>query len=235
MPAPRNRRVLPGFSLSLGYTVFYLSLLVLIPLAALLRQGGVADAGAVLGGRLDRAGAGRLRADVRRVARRGGGQRRARAAHRLGAGALRVPAASGSFDALVDLPFALPTAVAGLVYSSLYVENGWLGQFLVPLGHQGGVLAARRSCWCWSFTGFPFVVRTVQPVLESLDAEARGGRRRRSGRSRWQTFRRVLLPTLLPGAADRLRAGVRPRRWASTARWCSSPATCRSRPRSRRC
>ena len=51
-------------------------------------------------------------------------------------------------DSLIDLPFALPTAVAGLVYSSLYVENGWLGQFLVPLGHRGGLHAARRSCWC---------------------------------------------------------------------------------------
>ena len=74
------------------------------------------------------------------------------------------------FDSLVDLPFALPTAVAGLVYSSLYVENGWLGQFLVPLGIHGAY-SRLAVVLVLTFLGIPFVVRTVQPVLESLEAD----------------------------------------------------------------
>ena len=79
------------------------------------------------------------------------------------------------FDSLVDLPFALPTAVAGLVFSNLYVANGWLGQFLVPLGIEGAY-SRLAIVLVLVFIGFPFVVRTVQPVLESLDAEVRGSR-----------------------------------------------------------
>src|SRR5262245_53838869 len=75
------------------------------------------------------------------------------------------------FDALVDLPFALPTAVAGLVFASLYVANGWLGQFLVPLGIEGAY-SRLGIIIVLTFTGFPFIVRTVQPVLETLDAES---------------------------------------------------------------
>ncbi|HVJ66491.1 MAG TPA: ABC transporter permease subunit, partial [Caulifigura sp.] len=74
------------------------------------------------------------------------------------------------FDSLIDLPFALPTAVAGLVYSSLYVENGWLGQFLVPLGIHGAY-SRFGIVLVLSFIGLPFVVRTLQPVLESFDAD----------------------------------------------------------------
>jgi len=190
-----NRRILPGFSLSLGYTVFYLTLLVLIPLGACFLKASSLSAhdfwAAVW-------------------------TERARAAYRLTFGAALVAAAVNAvlgliiawvlarydfpfkrlFDALIDLPFALPTAVAGLVYSSLYVPNGWLGQFLVPLGIEGAY-SRLGIVLVLIFTGFPFVVRTVQPVLESLDPEVEEAAAT-LGATRWQTFRHVLFPLLLP-------------------------------------
>jgi sulfate transport system permease protein len=101
-------------------------------------------------------------------------------------------------DALVDIPFALPTAVAGLVYASLYVKDGWLGQFLVPLGIEAAYTRL-GIVLVLVFTGFPFVVRTVQPVLEDLDAEVEEAASV-LGADRWQAFRRVILPTLVPPA-----------------------------------
>jgi sulfate transport system permease protein len=100
-------------------------------------------------------------------------------------------------DALVDLPLALPTAVAGMVYSALYVPNGWLGKWLHPLGFHG---AHSRTAivLVLTFLGLPFVVRTVQPVLESLDAELEEAAAS-LGATGWQTFRLVLLPALVPG------------------------------------
>src|SRR5262249_19145516 len=95
-----------------------------------------------------------------------------------------------------DLPFALPTAVAGLVYSNLYVPNGWVGRFLHPLGVEAAY-SRLAIVLVLTFTGFPFVVRTVQPVLASLDAELEEAAAIH-GATRWQTFRRVLLPPLLP-------------------------------------
>ncbi len=190
-----NRRVLPGFGLSLGYTVFYLSVLVLIPLAACFGKAASLS--------WDQFGDA-VWTD------------RARAAYALTFGASFLAAAlnvvlglliawvlvrydfplKGGFDALIDLPFALPTAVAGLVYSGLYVENGWLGQFLVPLGIEGAY-SRLAIVLVLTFTGFPFVVRTVQPVLESLDPELEEAAAT-LGATRWQTFRRVLLPPLVP-------------------------------------
>src|SRR5439155_26928260 len=99
-------------------------------------------------------------------------------------------------EALDDLPLALPTAVAGLVYSSLYAANGWLGQYLVPLGVEA-TYSRLGIVLVLTFTGFPFVVRTVQPVLESLDADVEEAALL-LGATRWQTFRRVLLPSLAP-------------------------------------
>jgi sulfate/thiosulfate transport system permease protein len=99
-------------------------------------------------------------------------------------------------DALIDLPFALPTAVAGLVYANLYAPNGWLGQFLVPLGVEGAY-SRLAIVLVLTFTGFPFVVRTVQPVLEGFDAETEEAARILDA-TRWQTFTRVILPTLVP-------------------------------------
>ncbi len=192
-----NRRALPGFSLGLGYTTFYLSALVLVPLAACVVEAaslGVADFWAAAW------------------------TERARSAYALTFGAslaaavvnvvlglvvawtlVRYPFPGRRLvDALVDVPLALPTAVAGLVYASLYVNNGWVGQFLVPLGIE--VAYTRLGIVVvLIFTGFPFVVRTVQPVLADLDAEAEEAAAI-LGADRWQTFRRVLLPTLVPPA-----------------------------------
>src|SRR4051812_22473261 len=192
-----SRPSLPGFSLGLGYPVASLSLLVLIPLAACL----VKAAG--LGPEEFAAAA---------------WTPRARAAYALTFGAALTAAAVNVVlglivawtlvrydfpfrrlvDALVDVPLALPTAVAGLVYASLYVENGWLGQFLVPLGIEAAYTRL-GIVLVLVFTGFPFVVRTVQPVLQDLDAEVEEAAAV-LGATRWQTFRRVLLPTLVPPA-----------------------------------
>lgn len=100
------------------------------------------------------------------------------------------------FDSLIDLPFALPTAVAGLVYSSLFVENGWYGQYLVPLGIHGAY-SRLGIVLVLTFIGLPFVVRSVQPVLESLDADVEEAASS-LGASRWQVFWKILLPALRP-------------------------------------
>lgn len=99
-------------------------------------------------------------------------------------------------DALVDLPLALPTAVAGLVYSNLYVEQGWLGRWLVPWGIHGSY-SRLAVVLVLTFVGLPFVVRTIQPVLENLDADVEEAAYL-LGASRWQTLRRVVLPALMP-------------------------------------
>jgi sulfate transport system permease protein len=192
-----SRRALPGFRLGLGYAVFYLSALVLIPLAAIFLKAaslGPAEFWAAAW------------------------TPRARAAYALTFGVSLAAAAINVVlglivgwtlvryefplkrlvDALVDVPLALPTAVAGLVYASLYVPNGWLGQFLAPLGIE--VAYTRYGIvLVLVFTGFPFVVRTVQPVLADLDAEVEEAAAV-LGATRWQTFRRVILPTLVPPA-----------------------------------
>ena len=99
-------------------------------------------------------------------------------------------------DSLVDLPLALPTAVAGLAYSALYVENGWFGRFLVPLGIHG-TYSRLGIVLVLTFIGLPFAVRAVQPVLESLEVDAEEAAML-LGANRWQTFWRVILPTLTP-------------------------------------
>jgi sulfate transport system permease protein len=162
-----NRRILPGFSLSLGYAVFYLSLLVLMPLAAcFLKTASLSwqEFWAAVW------------------------SPRARAAYALTFGASLIAAGANAclgllvgwvlarydfplkrpLDALMDLPLALPTAVADLVFANLYAPNGWLGQFLVPLGIEG-TYSRLGIVLVLMFTGFPFVVRTVQPVLQSLE------------------------------------------------------------------
>jgi sulfate transport system permease protein len=99
-------------------------------------------------------------------------------------------------DALVDVPLALPTAVAGLVYSTLYVERGWLGRFLVPLGIQGAY-SLLGIVLVLVFVSLPFAVRVVQPVLESLDRDTEEAARI-LGASRLQIFLRVIFPAILP-------------------------------------
>jgi sulfate transport system permease protein len=190
-----NRRVLPGFSLTLGYTMFYLSLLVLLPIAAVFLRSSS------------------LTFDEFRNAV---WNERARAAYALTFGTSFVAAlvnlVLGSLiawvlvrysfpgkrlvDSLVDLPLALPTAVGGLVYASLYVQKGWLGQYLVPLGidvaytRLGIVLVL-------VFIGLPFMVRTVQPVLEDFDPDAEEAAAS-LGATRWQAFHGIILPSLYP-------------------------------------
>jgi sulfate transport system permease protein len=190
-----NRRVLPGFAQSLGFTLFYLGALVLIPLVAcVVKALSLTPA--------------QFWAAV--------WTERARSAYALTFGASAVAAALNIlfglliawvlvryefplkrlFDSLIDLPFALPTAVAGLVYSNLYVERGWLGQFLVPLGIEAAY-SRLAIVLVLTFIGLPFVVRAVEPVLESLEVELEEAAMT-LGASRWQTFRRVILPLLFP-------------------------------------
>jgi sulfate transport system permease protein len=188
-------RVLPGFRLSLSFTLVYLSVLVLLPLGACI----VTAAGLTWE---------QFRSAV--------WTERARAAYALTFGASLAAALISSvvglliawvlvrydfpakrvFDSLVDLPFALPTAVAGLVFSNLYVANGWLGQFLVPVGIEAAY-SRLAIVVVLVFIGFPFVVRTLQPVIESLDAEVEEAAAL-LGATRWQTFRRVIFPSLMP-------------------------------------
>ena len=190
-----NRRVLPGFRLSLGYTLFYLGLLVIIPLTACFLKAASLN----------------LDEFVAAV-----WTPRARAAYVLTVGASAAAAAldivwgvliawvlvryrfpfKRLFDALIDLPFALPTAVAGLVYSALYVKTGWLGRFLVPLGIQGAY-SRLAIVLVLTFIGLPFVVRGVQPIIENLEAEMEEAAAC-LGATRLQTFIRVILPALLP-------------------------------------
>jgi len=190
-----NRRVLPGFGLSLGWTVSYLSLLILLPMTA-----------------------GFVRATDLSFAEfwAAVSTPRAIAAYQL---TLLVSAISALmnvllgvlvawvlvrydfplrrlFDALVDLPFALPTAVAGLVFSALLVEDGWYGRFLVPLGIEGAY-SRLGIVIVLVFVGFPFVVRTLQPVLEGLERDVEEAAAC-LGANRFQTVFRVVLPSIVP-------------------------------------
>lgn len=191
----RTRRVLPGFGLSLGYTVFYLSLIVLLPFVALFLKS------ATLGGE-------RFWAAV--------AEPRAVAAYKLSflsaLGAALVDAVFGLLvawvlvryrfwgreivNALVDLPFALPTAVAGIALTALYAENGWIGKLFKPFGVKIAYTPLGIAV-ALVFIGLPFVVRTVQPVLEALEQEIEEAAAT-LGAYRWETFRRVILPALKP-------------------------------------
>ncbi|MBN2370814.1 MAG: sulfate ABC transporter permease subunit CysT [Vicinamibacteria bacterium] len=190
-----SHNVLPGFGLSMGFTMLYLSLIVLIPLAALIFRAMTHGFGAMW-------------ATVT--------EPRVIASFRLSFGASFLAACvNGVFgltvawalvryrfpgrrliDALVDLPFALPTAVAGIALTSVYAPNGWLGRPLEAIGmpvafRPLGVIVAL------TFIGLPFVVRTLQPVIEDLDQEVEEAAAS-LGANRGQTFVRVILPSLLP-------------------------------------
>lgn len=191
----RKPSALPGFGLTLGITVAYLSLVVLIPLAATFLKTATLDWAQF----------------VRAVS-----SPRVLASYRLtffsALGGALINAVFGFLvawvlvrytfpfkrlvDAVVDLPFALPTSVAGISLAAVYAGNGWIGQFLEPLGLKiaftpAGVLVAL------TFIGLPFVVRTVQPVLEEFEREQEEAAAC-LGASRWLTFRRVVLPALVP-------------------------------------
>ena len=191
----RKFNVLPGFGLTMGYTLFYLSALVLIPIAALFLRASEMSWH-----------------DFWRLATAD----RAMAAYRLTFGAsfiaAIVNAVFGSLlawvlvryhfpgrrflDALVDFPFALPTAVAGLTLSNLFAGNGWLGRFLEPMGIKG-TISPLGVVIALTFVGLPFVVRSLQPVLENLERELEEAAAT-LGAGRFRTFVSVIAPTLFP-------------------------------------
>ncbi|HYN01059.1 MAG TPA: sulfate ABC transporter permease subunit CysT [Vicinamibacteria bacterium] len=191
----KRHSVLPGFGLTFGFTLFYLALVVLVPLSTLFfRSAGLGLEGfwaAVTSPRVV-------------------------ASYKLTFGASLAGAAINALfglvvawvlvryrfpgrrlvDALVDLPFALPTAVAGIALTTLYAENGWLGRPLAAAGIKVAFTPLGITV-ALTFIGLPFVVRTLQPVLESLDPEVEEAAAS-LGASRAQTFARVILPALLP-------------------------------------
>ncbi|QAA93411.1 sulfate ABC transporter permease subunit CysT [Pollutimonas thiosulfatoxidans] len=191
----KHPRVMPGLRLTLGFTLFYLALIVLIPLSAVFLRTFT----------LTWAGFWEVVTSPRVMA-----------SYRLSFGASLLAAAinvvfgsivawvlvryrykgSSVVDALVDLPFALPTAVAGITLTALYSGNGWLGQYLEPLGIKVA-FAPLGVVVALTFVGLPFVVRTLQPVLEELEHELEEAAAT-LGATRLQIFARILFPTLLP-------------------------------------
>jgi sulfate transport system permease protein len=193
--AKKHNNVLPGFNLSLGFTIFYLSLIVLIPLsAAFIKTSSlslhefwvaVASPRVVASYKLT-FGASLIGASINAVF----GLLTAWVLTRYTFPGKRI------IDALVDLPFALPTAVAGIALTAIYAPNGWIGSLLAPHGIKvaftpiGVVIAL-------TFIGLPFVVRTVQPVLEDLEAETEEAAAS-LGANRWQTFTKIIFPAIAP-------------------------------------
>ncbi|WP_300088820.1 sulfate ABC transporter permease subunit CysT [uncultured Nitrosomonas sp.] len=194
----KQHSVLPGFNLALGFTLLYLSLIVLIPLSAAF----------IHTAKLSWPEFWNTVTAPRVIA-----------SYRLTFGASLVAATVNAFfgllvawvlvrypfpgkrlvDALIDLPFALPTSVAGITLTAIYTGNGWIGQYLEPMGIRiaftpAGVFVAL------TFIGLPFVVRTVQPVLEEIEQELEEAAAM-LGATRWQTFRRIIFPAVLPALA----------------------------------
>lgn len=197
---PRRRRargVLPGFGLSTGFTVLYLCLVVLVPLSTLAFRASTLSWGE----------AWRIVDSPRAVAsyRLSFGASLAAAAVNVVFGVLvawvlsryRFPGRSLA-DAIVDLPFAIPTAVSGIALTAVFARNGAIGRFLEPLGVQAAFSPLGVGI-ALTFIGLPFVIRTVQPVLEDLDVELEEAAAA-LGADRWQTFRRVILPAIVPAA-----------------------------------
>ncbi len=191
----KKHSVLPGFGLTMGYTLLYLTLIVLIPLSALFLRTASLSIGQFW----------QLTTEPRVIA-----------SYKMTFGASLIGAVINAFfgfivawclvryrfpgrrilDALVDLPFALPTAVSGIALTTIYSKHGWIGQYLEPFGikaaySQLGVVIAL------TFIGLPFVVRTLQPALEELDAESEEAATS-LGANKLHTFFRVILPAVLP-------------------------------------
>jgi sulfate transport system permease protein len=193
--ARRRRSVIPGFGVTMGTTLLWLSLIVLIPLAALFLKTAELP--------LDRFLAIITSRRVLHAFELSFGLALAAAAVNLVFGSVVVWAlvryrfpGRRLLDAIVDIPFALPTAVAGIALTSLYAESGWIGAHLAPLGIKVaftplGIFVALV------FIGLPFVVRTVQPVLEDIEPEIEEAAAS-LGAGRWTTVRRVVLPSLVP-------------------------------------
>jgi sulfate transport system permease protein len=191
----KSRSVLPGFGLTLGYTVLYLSLIVLIPLAGLFAKTATMEW-----------------ADFWETVT----APRVVASYKLTFGASLVAAIINSIfgfitawvlvryafpgkrivDAIVDLPFALPTAVSGIALTTLYAKNGWIGQYLEPFGIKAAFSPLGVGI-ALTFIGLPFVVRTLQPAIADIHKELEEAAAS-LGASRWKTFTRVLFPPLIP-------------------------------------
>jgi sulfate transport system permease protein len=191
----KHHSVLPGFGLTMGFTLSYLSLLVLIPLIGLFLKSttinweqfwsAVTDARVVASYKLT-FGASFVGASINAVF----GFVVAWVLVRYTFPGKNVA------DAMVDLPFAMPTAVSGIALTAIYAHNGWIGRWLEPLGIKVaytplGIMVAL------TFIGLPFVVRTLQPALEDMDSEIEEAAAS-LGATRWQTFLHVIVPTILP-------------------------------------
>ncbi len=191
----RRKSIIPGFGLTMGFTLAWLSLIVLIPLSTVfIRAAGMGFAEFIEVGFSDRA----------------------MAAYKVSFGtalaAALINAVFGMivawvfvrydfpgkrvFDALIDLPFALPTAVAGIALTAIYAGNGWIGQFLEPLGIQVAYNPIGITI-ALIFIGLPFIVRSVEPVLADLSSEVEEAALS-LGATPWQVFARVILPAVLP-------------------------------------
>ena len=191
----RSTASLPGFRITMGYTLLYLSLIVLIPLAALFLKAATMD-GAEFYATIT--------------------SKRVLAAYRLTFGASFIAACINTvfgavvawsivryrfagrqlLDAIIDLPFAMPTAVSGIALMAIYGPNGLIGKHLLPYGIKTAI-SPLGIVIALTFIGLPFVVRTLQPALEELDGEAEQAAAS-LGASRWQTFWRIIVPSLLP-------------------------------------
>jgi sulfate transport system permease protein len=191
----KKRSALPGFSLTMGYTVLYLSLVVLIPLAALvIKSASLGWDGFWAAAWTPRVVASYkltiLTSLVAAVINAFFGFLVAWSLVRYTVPGKKV------IDAMIDLPFALPTAVSGIALTAVYAENGWIGRFLEPLGIQVaftplGIIVALV------FIGLPFVVRTLQPAIEEIDRETEEAAAS-LGATRLKTFWRVILPAVMP-------------------------------------
>jgi sulfate transport system permease protein len=191
----KQHSVLPGFGLTLGYSVFYLSVIVLIPLSALFFKTATVPFS-------------HFWATVSSA--------RTVASYKLTFGASLIGALINAvfgfvvawtlvryefpgkklIDAVVDLPFALPTAVSGIALTAIYSQNGWIGRYLEPLGIKAAFTPLGVAI-ALTFIGLPFVVRTLQPALEDLDPGVEAAAAT-LGASRFQTFRKVILPAVFP-------------------------------------
>lgn len=230
-PKGKPYAVLPGFRITLGFTVGYLSLLVLIPLSAVVLKSLELNWSSFWTAVFDE---------------------RVLAAYRISfatafaAGLVNVVfgfvvawvlvrytfPGKRLIDGIIDLPFALPTAVAGIALTAIYAENGWIGRWLYGIGIPSAYSAIGIAI-ALVFIGLPFVVRTVQPMLESWETEVEEAAAT-LGAKRLAVFRRIIVPQLLPslltGFALAFARGI-----GNTVRSSSSPAICRTRARSRRC
>ncbi|MBH0329151.1 MULTISPECIES: sulfate ABC transporter permease subunit CysT [Brevibacillus] len=190
-----NRGFLPGFGMTMGYTIIYLSLLVLIPLSVLFLKASTMSWEQFIGTIMDT----RVLASIRVSIMTSFFAACLNAVFGVLVAWVLVRyqfAGKRIIDGIVDLPFALPTAVGGIALTSIYAENGWIGQYLA----EWGIKVAYTPIGIWvalTFIGLPFVVRTVQPVLQDWDLQMEEAAAT-LGATRWNTFWRVVLPHLLP-------------------------------------